>query len=239
MRDVKAPRLITSREALYDALPGDWLLRQIAHRWADDLPAYALGGAVLLHHHWGDGDVVVLGHPDDAAALVEHYRAEIGPRRFSLPEKAADRVEGYEREEGWAFRWTATPPPAPENATWLDARDDEVRHVLTAGFPDASMPVGHPDVRRWAALRRDGTLVAVAADASQVEGLGFLASITTLPEARGTGAGVAVTAWATRELTLEHGHCGLWLMAGNAVADRLYTRLGYADEHRMAVVRPA
>lgn len=240
MRAVTAPRPISSREALYDALPGDWLLRQIAHRWADELPTYALGGAVLLHHHYGDGDVVVVGDPDDAAALVEHYRAGIGPQRFSLPEKAADRIGGYEREEGWAFRWTATPPPVgAEGLAWLDAQDDEVRHVLTEGFPDASMPVGHPDVRRWAGLRRDGRLVAVAADASQVEGLGFLASITTLPEARGTGAGAAVTAWATRELVQRHGHCGLWLMAGNAVAERLYTRLGYADEHRMAVLRPA
>lgn len=234
-------RAIASREALYDALPGDWLLRQLAHRWADELPAYALGGAVLLHHRYGDGDVVVVGAPDDAAALVDHYRAEIGPQRFSLPEKAADLVEGYVREDGWAFRWTATPPPAgAEGLAWLGPEDDdEVRHVLTAGFPDASMPVGHPDVRRWAGLRRDGTLVAVAADASQVEGLGFLASITTLPGARGSGAGAAVTAWATRELVERHGHCGLWLYSGNAVAHRLYTRLGYADEHRMAVLRPA
>jgi GNAT superfamily N-acetyltransferase len=231
------PRPIASREALYDALPGDWLLRQIAYRWADELPAYALGGAVLLHHHWGDGDVVVLGDPHDAAALVACYVADAGPRRFSLPEEAAALVEGYEREEGWAFRWTATAPPVDGTGEWLGDDDGDVRQVLEAGFPDASMPVGHPDVRRWAGVRRDGALVAVAADASQVTGLGFLASVTTLPEARGTGAGVAVTAWATARLVEEHGHCGLWLMAGNTVADRLYTRLGYADEHRMAVLR--
>lgn len=193
---------------------------------------------MLLHHHYGDGDVVVLGDPDDAAALVRHHAGRAGPRRFSVPEKAADLVEGYEREEGWAYRWTATAPEAAAHATWLASEDDDgVRHVLAAGFPDASMPVGHPDVRRWAGLRRDGTLVAVAADASQVEGLGFLASITTLPEARGTGAGAAVTAWATRELVTQHGCCGLWLYSGNAVAHRLYTRLGYADEHRMVALR--
>lgn len=233
-------RPIASREALYDALPGDWLLRQIAHRWVDAEPAYALGRAVLLHHAYGDGDAVVLGDPDDVAALVQYYRAEIGPQRFSVPEKAAHLVEGYEREDGWAYRWTAAPPPADAtDATWLAADDGEVRHVLTAGFPDASMPVGHPDVRRWSGLRRDGRLVAVAADASQVQNLGFLASITTLPEARGTGAGAAVTAWATKQLVEQHGRCGLWLYSGNTVADRLYTGLGYADEHRMTVLRPA
>lgn len=234
-------RPLTTREDLYAALPGDWLLRQIASRWAEDLPAYALGGAVVLHHRFGDGDAVVLGDPDDAVALVDAYEAAHGPQRFSVPATAAGRLEDrYEHEVGWAFRWTETAPTLPaDGAEWRGPDDDEVRNVLTLGFPDASMPVGHPDVRRWAGLRRDGRLVAIAADASITEGLGFLASITTLPEARGTGAGAAVTAWATARLVEEHGRCGLWLMADNVVAAALYTRLGYADDHRMAVLRPA
>ena len=77
---------------------------------------------------------------------------------------------------------------------------------------------------------------ACAADATLDERVGFLASIATHPDDRGTGAGAAVTAWSTAELVREHGACGLWLMAGNAVAAALYTRLGFHDEHPMAVL---
>ena len=241
MNDV---RLIRSGDELYEALPGDLLVRQIAVRWAEHLPAYAYGRAVGLFHAWDDNpDLVVMGDPDDALVLARAFRAELPDRtqHLSLPRVAGERLareEGLPVREGWAFRWTATPPVLPvTGAEWLPpAADDEVRGVLTAGFPDASMPVGHPSVRRWAGLRRDGALVAVAADTTGVPGLGFLASITTLPEARGTGAGAAVTAWATAELVQEEGVCALWLMAGNHVAAALYTRLGYADEHQMASI---
>ncbi len=239
-----APRPVPTRDQLYDAVPGDLLVRQLSVRWADWLPAYALGGAVGLFHAWDDDpDLVVVGNPEDAYDLARHFRAELPERtgHLSLPRAAGERLaaeEGLPVREGWAFRWTAAAPQVPEDtAAWLaEDEHDEVRRLLDDSFPDASMPVGHPAVRRWAGLRRDGRLVAVAADTTGAEGLGFLASIASHPDVRGTGAGAAVTAWATARLVEQHGRCGLWHMGGNVVAAGLYTRLGYADDHQMASI---
>ena len=239
-------RPLTTRDDLLAALPDDPLLLQLLVRWAADEPAYALGGAVGLFHAWGDeADLVVVGDPDDAYDLAVGFHERHPDRRFAMsaPRAAGERLvkeHGLVEHEGWAYRWTATAPTPPvSDVGWLPAEAaDEVRDVLTAGFPDASMPVGHPAVRRWAGLRRAGRLVAVAADATGVAGLGFLASIAGLPEVRGTGAGAAVTAWATAELVREEGRCGLWHMGDNLVAAALYTRLGFADDHRMAGVGP-
>jgi GNAT superfamily N-acetyltransferase len=227
---------------LLAALPGDLLLVQLAAKWRPDLPTYVTGGLVALNHQFGDEpDWVLVGDADAAYRLA--LEIPVGDH-VSLPRAAGDRLladHGWAEREGWAFRATSVAPGLPvDGAQWLPPeRDGEVRALLEAGFPDASLPVGHPDVRRWAGLHRDGRLVAFAADATVAEGLGFLASIATLPEVRGTGAGAAVTAWATAELVREHGACGLWHMADNHVASGLYSRLGYSDEHRMAVVAPA
>jgi GNAT superfamily N-acetyltransferase len=235
-----AVRQLADRAALLDALPGDLLLAQLVSRWVADLPAYTLGGAVGLYHLFGDEpDLVIVGDPDDAVALVEAFGRPAG---FSLPRAAEERARKehpeYGSVEGWAFRWTDVTPPAPDDGAWLPPEaDGEVAALLAAAFPHASLPVGHPDVRRWAGLRRDGRLVACAADATGVPGLGFLASITTHRDVRGSGLGTAVTAWATAALVREHGACGLWHMAGNASAIAVYDRLGYRDDHPMAYLR--
>jgi GNAT superfamily N-acetyltransferase len=223
------------------AARSDLLVRQLAARHAEDLPVYGYGDAVALYHLFGDEpELVLTGPARDAAvlarALVPAEPVDFG---FSLPRDAAPLLGdvGLREQLGWAFRWTASAPSTTGDGEWLpSADDDEVRAVLAAGFPDASMPVGHPDVRRWAGLRRDGALVAVAADATIAAGLGFLASIATTPAARGTGAGLAISAWATAALVREEGACGLWHMADNAAAVRVYDRLGYRDEHPMVVL---
>ena len=232
---------MTSLPDLLAALPGDLLLVQLAGKWRRDLPTYVRGGAVALHHQFSDEpEWVVVGAPEAAYDLVT---SEVGPDRpLSVPRATGDRLlaEGWSEREGWAFRATTVEPGLPvEGAAWLSPdEDDEVRALLAEGFPDASLPVGDPNVLRWAGVRREGTLVSVAADATLADGLGFLASIATLPSARGTGAGAAVTAWATAELVRRHGACGLWHMADNHIASGLYARLGYSDDHRMAVVAP-
>jgi ribosomal protein S18 acetylase RimI-like enzyme len=232
-------RPLTDRAALLAALPDDRLLRQLAAHWVADQPAYALGGAVALFHAFdSEPDLVVVGDPGDAADLVSAYDV----KQLSVPKAAEPRVaaeHGMTPLEGWGFRWTGVAPPVPDvDAGWLPpSADGEVAALLGAAFPDASMPVGHPGVRRWAGLRRDGRLVACVADATAVPELGFLASIATHPDVRGTGAGTAVTAWATAALVREHGECGLWHMAGNAAAIAVYDRLGYHDEPMGYLVR--
>ena len=236
---------LATPDDLLGALPESLLLRQLAARWAPDRPAYALGGAVgLFHRFWGQDELVILGPTDGAVALARAAR-EMHPdlaTGFSVPTPAAEQLmkeDGLTEDVRWAFRWTGTAPQAPVEASWLPAgAESEVREVLEAGFPDASMPVGHPDVRRWAGLRRDGRLVAVAADCTITEGVGFVASITSHPDARGTGAGAAVTAFVAAEFVAEHGVCALWHMGDNAVASALYTSLGFHDDDRMTVVGP-
>jgi GNAT superfamily N-acetyltransferase len=214
---------------------------QLAGKWRSDLPWYARGRAVAMNHQFsGDPEWVVVGDPRDAFDLVPDVRAD---RAISVPRETGERLvaeHGWQPRIGWAFRATRVAPALPvDGASWLPREDDdEVREVLAEGFPDASLKVGDPEVRRWAGVRRDGRIVAVAADATLSEWLGFLASIATRPDARGTGAGAAVTAWATAEHVRHHGACGLWHMADNDVASALYARLGYSDDHHMAVVAP-
>jgi ribosomal protein S18 acetylase RimI-like enzyme len=235
---VRPGAAVLDAAALAAAAERDLLVRQLAARRATDLPVYGYGEAVALFHLFGDEpELVVTGPAEEAAILV---RAALPVDSLSLPRAAAPLVSdvGLTEGVGWAFRWTATAPPLTGDAAWLpESAHDEVRDLLAAGFPDASQPVGHPDVRRWAGVRRSGRLVAVAADATIAEGLGFLASIATHPDARGTGAGTAVTAWATAALVRAEGACGLWHMADNVPAAALYARLGYRDEHPMAVLR--
>ena len=239
---------LTTHDDVLAALPGSLLLRQIAAKRAPGYAAYARGGAVGLYHAFGpEPDLVVIGDPDDAAELAREIRAahpDLGGGAFSVPAAAGARLvaeDGLVRVDGWAFRWTGVPPPlAVTGAEWLTAGDEpEVKDLLARGFPDASMPVGHPGVLRWAGLRRDGRLVAAAADTTLLPDLGFLASITSDPDARGTGAGAAITAWATARLIEQHGACGLWHMSANVVAAALYTRLGFHDDDPMWVVAPA
>lgn len=239
-------RALLTRDDLYAALPHSLLLRQLAVRWADERPAYALGGAVAMYHAWDeDRNLVVVGDAADGLTLtraIHERHADLG-LVASVPEEAGKHLvadDGYVTYDGWAYRWTTDAPPVDAGAVqWLpEDAAGEVATVLGRGFPDASMQVGDPAVRRWAGLRRDGRLVAVAADATGAGAPGFLASIASAPEARGTGAGKAVTAWATAALVREQRACGLWHMAGNAPAAALYTRLGFHDDDRMVVVGP-
>jgi ribosomal protein S18 acetylase RimI-like enzyme len=228
-------RALADHDAIVAARPGDLLLAQLASYWRPGLPAYALGDAVGLLQTFGGGpELSVVGPPDDVAALVPAFDT----KDVSVPLAAAEAVvaQGFAVQLGWAFRATRVAPPLPgTDVSWLpEDAGDEVAALLAEAFPDASMPVGHPAVRRWAGLRRDGRLVACLADASSVAGLGFLASIATHPDARGTGAGTAVTGWATAALVREHGACGLWHMADNAPAIAVYDRLGYTDVQPMA-----
>lgn len=224
------------------ALPGDPFLLHLASHWVPDAPAYAVGRAVGLHmNFWERPEMVVLGADEDAEALVRAYVERHEAHHMSVPEGIAHSLSdlGLRQEVAWGFRATQIAPEVREPAAWLPpSADDEVRDFLAESFPDASLPVGHRDVRRWAGVRRDRRLVAVAADATGAEEVGFVASIASRPDVRGTGAGAAVTAWITRALLDEHRYAGLWHMGDNPAA-ALYERLGYTDHRPMAVVGPA
>ncbi|GIF08156.1 GNAT family N-acetyltransferase [Actinoplanes siamensis] len=83
-------------------------------------------------------------------------------------------------------------------------------------------------MRRWAGLRDDGgRLVAVAADAWSTVETGFLAGVTTRPDARGRGLAADLCAFATDELLAGRERVALLADYTNVPAVRTYQRLGF------------
>jgi predicted GNAT family acetyltransferase len=116
-----------------------------------------------------------------------------------------------------------------------DSEGDDIQALLDASSPRHDAKVGAPEVIAWYGVRDDddGRLVACAAHTEPVPGVPHLASIATRPAARGRGLGAAVTAAVTRA-PLEAGRpvVTLGMYSDNAVARRLYHRLGYTCTHR-------
>lgn len=210
------------------------LVRHLAPHRVEGYPSWAFGRAVgLLNGYWAkpdDHDVMVVGPPDDSAALAAALASELG-RPLSLSADAfAVLGEGVLGDTfTWGFRWVDQPVGAQAtDAQWLAEQDiDDVTALLDDAFPDASMRPGSPRVRGWAGVRDDsGRLVAVAADTTETPGVGFVASITALPELRGQGLGRRVTGWLLDRLVEREGQAALWHYGGNHAAARLYDALG-------------
>jgi len=196
-----------------------------------ELPAWRYGDAVAIgYHYWDHPGITAVGPADDLASLLGAIGDTVRSWA-SVPSSAVAALgPGFLLDtHDWAFRWTTRPTGTPEDAArWLRPEDDdEVRALLSAAFPHASMVPGSPKARRWAGIRDgDGRLVACAADATGRAGTGFVASITTLPELRGHGLGRRVTGWLLDRLREEHGRSALWVDGGNGPASAVYDRLG-------------
>jgi ribosomal protein S18 acetylase RimI-like enzyme len=217
------------------------LVRHLVPHRLPGRPLFAYGHAVaLLNGYWaqsdGGEDMVVVGPPEDAAALtVAIAQAEAVP--VSLPEDAFALVpEGVLiKPEPWGFRWAEAATGTPRDAAgWENDDDAEIDRLLDASFPDASFRPRSPRVRGWAGIRDvDGQLVACAADTTEAPGVGFVAAITTLPDVRGRGLGRAVTGWLLDRLVEREGLAALWHYGNNHAAARVYDALGM---HRLGMV---
>lgn len=151
--------------------------------------------------------------------LEEHLR--IGP--------------GDDWEWMWADASTLTTSGAHSGVHRLPASsDDEVARLLSVASPRHSTDPGDDDVIAWFGMRSsDGELVACAAHTESVAGAPHLASIATHPRVRGHGLGTALTATVTGALL----HAGapavtLGMYSDNAVARRMYQRIGFVCSHR-------
>ena len=137
----------------------------------------------------------------------------------------------------WEWMQTAE-PPAPHPLTGR-VRDlglgwgAEVDALLTASSPRASTAAGDADVVTWHGVPGDdGRLLACGAHTEAVPGVPHLASIATRADARGQGLGEAVTSSLTRAALLAgRPVVTLGMYSDNAVARRLYRRLGFGDVH--------
>ncbi|MCF6476903.1 GNAT family N-acetyltransferase [Nonomuraea sp. MG754425] len=171
-----------------------------------------------------------------AARLLRHALGELGTAYRPLGEvglmrEVTARVAGI--GESAVFSWMSLPGPAPSGTSghgveWLRAgADAEVAALLAADAPHSYALPGAVGVSRWAGVRVDGVLAAVAADAWSAPSVGLLAGVATRAALRGRGLAGLVCAWVSRELVAAHGRAALMVDDSNPVAIGVYERIGY------------
>lgn len=242
-------RELTTVDEVRSACGDDVLIMWAAQGGKPGVRAWALGDAIAVAcPDLMRGDrLTIHGDAGSAAVLVRHALAECGPTyRLAgdepLVRAVVERVP--ELEFAAAFYWMDTDRPAPvadaakgagthalpeaeAHAYWLAESDaPEISALLEVASPSAYAVPGLPGVRRWAGVRRDGELVAVAADAWSAPTVGFIAGVATAPAHRGKGYGEAVCRLVTDSLLAAHGRVALMVDADNPPALRLYKRLG-------------
>jgi ribosomal protein S18 acetylase RimI-like enzyme len=175
--------------------------------------------------------IAVHGEPDAVRDLLAEVRSRVGPGfRPVGDEKLIDEVAaGGVIEVAARFAWmdTTHAPALPAEGEWLNG-DDGVAGLLTEAHPKSYAWPGATGVRRWAGIRRDGELVAAAAEAWSAPGVGFVAGVATRTDLRGAGLGTALCAFVTAELLREHGRVALLVDYSNGGALRAYEKLGFS-----------
>ncbi|MFF0771049.1 GNAT family N-acetyltransferase [Nonomuraea wenchangensis] len=201
--------------------------------------AWAAGGAVVAAcPDISRGDrLAVRGRPRDAAPLVRHALAELGPSYRPLGEaelirQVAAAVDGL--RAGPRFSWMSltelhhdTGEDGEDGVGWLDGAEAEITALLAADAPDAYAVPGGAGVRRWAGLRDGGLLAAVAADAWSAPDVGLLAGVATRAPCRGRGLAERVCRWVSGRLIDTYGRAALMVDDDNPAAIRVYERIGY------------
>ncbi|GAA3262216.1 GNAT family N-acetyltransferase [Nonomuraea helvata] len=221
----------------------------------DDLLMWAAQGLRGGARAWAFGDAVVAAAPGAsrrdrlavwggvscAVELVGHALAELGPsyRPFGERELVGEvtaKLDGL--EPAGTFSWmslSALQRPAPDGVGWLEpAADAEVAALLAADAPDSYAVPGWAGVSRWAGVRVEGELAAVAADAWSAPTVGLLAGVATRARFRGRGLAERVCRWVSRELLTGYGRAALMVDDDNAAAITVYERIGYRRRRVLA-----
>lgn len=214
----------------------DDLLVWVAQDLRGPARAWALGEAVVaaapqVSRH---DRLAVWGDPADAAVLVRHALAELGPTYRPFGERDLLRrltldVDGL--KEGGAFSWMTlreTPARLPQDVAWLAVDDEpQVSALLAADAPSSYAVPGAPGVLRWAGTRVGTELVAVAAEAWPAPSVGFLAGVATSARLRGRGLAGRVCRWVSAQLVARYGRAALMVDDDNTAAIKVYERIGY------------
>jgi ribosomal protein S18 acetylase RimI-like enzyme len=237
-------RQITSHADLLDATGDSAFIRY-------DIPSplegtgYALGDAVALPRrtHTRRLGMLVMGPFADVGQLVGAMLSEgVVPsdlRAVTVQRGALDAVAAHlSLADGNEWEWlyaAQAPSEVPAESRLVTLADTDVADIL--GLFDVANP--HTDARpfdfpdqQWVGARDEsGRLVACGVREPNVAGWPVLSGITVHPDDRGTGLGLAVTAYLTREAVRERGACTLGMYSHNDVARRLYHGLGYGGDH--------
>jgi ribosomal protein S18 acetylase RimI-like enzyme len=237
-------RQITSHADLLDATGDSAFIRY-------DIPSplegtgYALGDAVVLPRrtHTRRLGMLVMGPVADVGKLVGAMLSEgvipFDLRAVTVRRGALDAVAAHlPLADGNEWEWLCAaqaPSEVPAESRLVTLADTDVADIL--GLFDVANP--HTDARpfdfpdqQWVGARDEsGRLVACGVREPNVAGWPVLSGITVHPDHRGTGLGLAVTAYLTREAIRERGVCTLGMYSHNDVARRLYHGLGYGGDH--------
>ncbi|MET9344179.1 GNAT family N-acetyltransferase [Nonomuraea sp. NPDC003804] len=214
----------------------------------DDLVMWAAQGLAGGGRAWAGGRAVVAGAPGisrrdrlavwgdpaDAAAVLRHALAELGPSYRPLGEadlmrQVAERVPGLGRVGVFSWMSLEQVPIGPsDGVSWLEGRfEGQIGRLLAEHAPDSYAVPGGQGVARWAGVRVEGRLAAVAADAWSAPSVGFVAGVATAAPWRGAGLAGRVCRWVSGRLVAAHGRAALMVDDDNVAALRLYAGLGY------------
>jgi ribosomal protein S18 acetylase RimI-like enzyme len=122
-------------------------------------------------------------------------------------------------------------------ARWLSRQEWRAAdRVLSVAYPESFARPGIPGVSRWAGIAdRTGSLTSIAADAWSAPGLGFVAGLAVVPEARRTGQGRDVCAFVLDSLLAAHGRVAMMVRDWNEAAIAIYADLGLAYRHQQVL----
>ncbi|HEY3869301.1 MAG TPA: GNAT family N-acetyltransferase [Actinocrinis sp.] len=260
MHDVAPPavgrqiRRIDDYQELLDAIGSDAFVRMEVMR-DEPLNAWVTQSAYAVVSRDLEGDegfawLSAIGEPEEAARLVDIVLSEARdadgtitqPVGFTVP-RALDvaRWGGTVGEfSTWDVMVTESAPPAQPGEDAVRPLSDqselsEIQAFLDAHSPRHSVAADKPSVQLWGGIRdeHDGTLLSIGALTLRGDRVPYLASIATVPHARGRGYGAAVTAFLTR-VALASGSplCTLAHYHPNPAARSVYQRVGFRTTHQ-------
>lgn len=204
--------------------------------------AWALGGATAFVRRGPSGrrSLTALGAGPDVVALVDALLPEVVARRIdassvTLPRTVPMPAAAGDEGDDWNWMAIAAPPvvvPGEERVVEVADADPAIGALLAEASPRPSLQPGAVPGSRWVGVWEAGRLIAVAGRDGGVPGAPHLASIAVRPAVRGCGLGAAVTASLSRRLLAEGAPAvSLGYYAINAVAGRMYDRLGFGARH--------
>ncbi len=199
--------------------------------------AWASAGAVLVACPalCGRDRLIVRGPAGPAASLVRAVLESLGPSYAvvgdpPLMTELLARISWLEPRGffGWmdCIRRPVCRPV--HNARWLSRQEwPAADQVLSVAYPKSFARPGVPGVSRWAGITdRGGSLTSIAADAWSAPGLGFVAGLAVVPEARRTGQGRDVSAFVLSSLMAVNGRVAMMVRYSDAAAIAMYAELG-------------
>jgi ribosomal protein S18 acetylase RimI-like enzyme len=205
--------------------------------------AWASDGAVVVASPalCGRDRLIVRGGARPAVALVRAVLQVLGPSYAVIGDPAlmiALLASISSLEPRGFFGWMdciRRPVCQPvHNARWLSRQEWRAAdQVLSVAYPKSLARPGVPGVSRWAGIAADdGSLTSIAADAWSAPGLGFMAGLAVVPEARRTGQGRAVSGFVLNSLMAVHGRVAMMVRRSDEAGIAMYAELGLTYCHQ-------